>query len=381
MSQQTGKRILFFSLIIQVFVFLVFSQTVFAAPYAPDSTGKNTIYDRLYESDLVMYVSIVRKSGSRDGGNMTEVKVLDNIKGGTWKKGDYFYINSIIKAPNNTNGVLYIFKSEKEGKEFFELNTFYADLEGDIYRYTIKIKGFIDKNDTEGRLKFLFSMVDYRNELIAWDAFCQLGAASYTNLKFAAPSINPNNLRYLIGFTDMKANRKSFFIFLLGLAGHPEDSVLIRKIIDDPKYQETQAVYGAAMAYGLLKEDHPQFFLLKIQEGPKDNIRIAILEAIKNLFRYEKAQNQELLSPIFWALSNGSKATALKAIEVSSELKLKSPVRFMKYLYFDKFKDDPKGRIAVINYLKFVRKRSPVALYLIELIKKQEKDKKVRERI
>lgn len=350
-----------------------------AAPYGPDNSI--TIFDRLYESDLVIYGKVIQKIKSHKKGNLTEFEVLRNVKGGVWKKGDYFYINSIIKQPNKQLGILYLCTSTKNSREIYEYNAFYPDTDEQVLAYTLKIKDFLDREDSGGRLRWLYSQIDHTNNLIQWDSFSQLGMAQYEDLKKAAPYINKESLRYLLGLKGIPDHRKSFYAFLLGLAGDPEDGPMIKRIIDNPAYKQSKIIYGAMMAYGLLMNDHPKHFYKKMKEGP-DNVRLAILEAVENLIKHEKSYNPAPLSKSFyWALKNGSNPVIKRAVETAAQTRITSPVRYMKNIYFNKFSGYPQGKIAVIHYLKFVRKSSPDAPALLKEIKAREKDPKVKPNI
>lgn len=362
-----------------VILFFVLRIPGLAAPYGPKN--KITVFDRLYESDLVIYGKIIQKMKSKNQGDLTEVEVYDNIKGGKWGKGDYFYINSIVDQPNKSIGVIYLFKSYKKDKEFFEFNAFYKDKNKDMYEYTLKVKEFMDKDDTQGRLSWLYSQVDNENSLIAWDAFAQLGMAPYSQLKKAAPSINKESLRYLITAPGVKDNRKSFYAFLLGLAGDPNDASLIKRLIENDPYRKSQIVYGAMLAYGLLLRDHPEYYYEQMQKGP-DNIRKAVLEAIKNMMLYERPQDpQNLLKPLYWALKRGSRGVTLKAVKASAKMRITGPVKYMRNIYFGRFSNYREGKIAIINYLKFVRRKIPDAVRLLNDIKTKETDPEVKRRI
>lgn len=350
--------------------------TCHAAPYGPSDS--NTIFDRLYESDLVIYGRIIQKIKSDKKGNLTEFEVLRNIKGEMWKKGDYFYVNSIIKQPNKQLGILFLSTSTKGGREIYEYHAFYPDSEEQVLSYTLKIKDFLDREDNAGRLRWLYSQIDHSNNLIQWDSFSQLGMSQYESLKKAAPYINKESLRYLLGLKNIPDHRKSFYAFLLGLAEAPEDGPLIRRIIDNPANKNSRIIYGAMMAYGLLMNDHPKHFFNKMKDGP-DNVRLAILEAIENLIKYEKSYNPAPLSKSFyWAIKNGSNPVIKRAVETAAQTRITSPVRYMKNIYFNKFANFPKGKISVINYLKFVRKNAPDAPALLKEIKDKEKDPTVK---
>ncbi len=372
-----NRRILLRFLLVSVLC-LVLAGPAATAPYGPDN--KDTIFDRLYESDLVISGKISSMEKSGDGG-VTEFQVYKNIKGGRWKEGDYFYVNSLLKHPENQEGVLYLYRSIRDGKEVYEFNAFYPDQNDEIYDYTMKVKEFVENGDDEGRLSWLFSNVSHTNDFIAWDSFAQLGMAPYDTLKKVAPDMNRESLRYLLGLGSVRDNRKSFYAFLLGLAGDPMDAALIRRIISNPAHRKSQTVYGAMMAYGLLLNDHPTFFYNNMLEGP-DNVRMAILEAIENLIKYEKNYNPAPLSkPFYWAMKNGSREVVKKSVEVAAQTRITTPVKYMRTLYFNDFKDYPEGKIAVINYLKFVRKLSPDAPRVLEVIKARETDPKIKERI
>ncbi|MFP4497523.1 MAG: hypothetical protein ACLFQV_04870 [Vulcanimicrobiota bacterium] len=350
------------------------------SPYGP--SDKMTVYDRLYESDLVIYGKIMEKIKSEQKGNLTEIQVFSNVKGGKWKKGDYFYINSLIKEPVKSIGVIYLFRSSKGGVDFYELNAFYHDKKKQMYEYTLKTQEFMENDDEEGRLRWLFTQVDSRNEFIAWDSFAQLGMASYKDLKKAAPAIDRESLRYLISTPEVKENRKSFYCFLLGLAGNKEDLNLIKRVLSARENLDSPIVYGAMMAYGLLSSNYEVFYYKAISKTGSENMQKAVLEAVKNMMLYNRPSNpQPLLNSLYWALKNGNSNILLKAVEVCQATRITGPVRCMRNIYYNSFSNNRTGKIAVINYLKFVRKKTPDAVRLLDDFKKHENDPSVRERI
>lgn len=363
--------------LVLVVLLIILINSAFASPYGPQN--KTTVYDRLYEADLVIYGKIIQKVKSKTQGDLTEIQVYDNIKGGKWEKGDYFYVNSIIKKPNKSVGIIYLYLASKEGHQFYEFGAFYNDKNKDMYKYTKKIKEFMDNKDEEGRLRWLFSQVDSKNKLIAWDAFAQLGMAPYHSLKKVASSINRESLRYLIVMPKISPSRKSFYVFLLGLAKNPKDLPFIKRIIEKKENQNSKIMYGSMMAYGLISKDRDNFFYKKIKSKAPDNVKMAIIEAIKNIMIYERPPNpQKLLRPIYWTLKHGNKKLTLKAVQSCAEMRITGAVKYMKGIYFGKFKNFKKGKIAVINYLKFVRKKTPNAVKVLKEIKKQEKNPQIK---
>jgi len=363
-----------------IIFFLSFPVLLFAAPYGP--VDRNTVYDRLYESDLVLYGKILRKTKDDKGGAMTEFEVYNNIKGGIWKKGDFFYLNETLNQPVNTIGILYAYRSVRNGVNFYELNVFYPDKNARIYNYTKKIYDFLTSGDNEGRLRWLYSQVDSNNSFIAWDSYAELGLASYEDLKKAAPAIDRESLIYLTGLAGVQDHRKSFYVFLLGLARNKVDLPFVKRIIENPSNKDSKILYGAFMAYGLLSDNYPEYFLKKMNSPASRNLKLAVLEAVKNLMLYERPKNvQPMLKSLYAALKSGDDKLIFRAVQISRELKIPGPMKYMRAIYFNNFADNPIGRIEVINYLKIVRKITPDAVKLLEEIKKKEKNPKVRSKV
>ena len=350
----------------------------YAAPYG--KTNVTTIYDRLYESDLVIYGKIIQKLRYKKGKKWgrTEIEVYEKIKGEDWKKGDFFYINSILKQDNKSVGIFCLYKQYKGGGAFYQFNTFYTDKNKQIYDYAKQLYEFMEKDDNVGRVRYLFSEVNSKNKTIASDAFLQLGLAPYQDLRKAADDINSQSLRWLIVSKDVKPERKSFYCFLYGLKSDPEDPELIKRIINNKKNLKSPILYGAMMAYGLLFDDHPMFFYKKAKGQNSQVMKLAILEAVFNLMKYERPQNpKDLLSCYYQLLYHGDKKVVLKALKIAQQLKLSGPIKYMKYLYTDRFKNSADVKIAIITYLKLVR-RAPGAMKLLYQFKSIEKDPKVK---
>ncbi|MCD4783689.1 MAG: hypothetical protein K8T10_07660 [Candidatus Eremiobacteraeota bacterium] len=356
-------------------IFAFFTSPAHAAPYGPKE--KATVFQRMYESDLVIYGKVIQKVKTGEGKNksgMTEVEVYKVIKGKGWKKGDYFYINSILKYKNKSVGVFYLYKSYEGGKEFFEFNAFYPDKNKQMLKYSEKIKQFMNKKDTAGRIRWLFTKVDSSNKFIAWDAFAQLGQSSYGSLKQAAPYMNRESLRYLISTKGVGENRKSFYAFLLGLGRDPADKAFIKSLVKNPHNKNSQILYGAMMAYGLLYENYPSFYLNTAKRGISDTMNLAILEATLNLMKFRRPSNPSgLLKSYYYFLQNGNKKVTLKALRVARDLKISGPVKYMRSLYLNKYNRDKDVKIAIITYLKFVRK-TPSAKRLLKDLKNREWD-------
>jgi len=358
-------------LIIFLFIPMFFIRTTHAAPYGPK--GKSTVFQRMYESDLVIYGKIIQKVKKGKSG-MTEVEIYKVIKGKGWKKGDYFYINSILRHKNKSVGVFYLYKSYKGGREFFEFNAFYPDKNKQMLKYSDKIKGFMDKKDTAGRIRWLFTKVDSSNKFIAWDSFAQLGQSSYGALKQAAPYMNRESLRYLVSARGVGENRKSFYAFLLGLGRDPADKVFIKNLIQNPHNKDSQVLYGAMMAYGLLYNNYHSFYVSIAKKRISVTMNLAILEAVQNLMKYKKPANPgKLLKSYYYLLQHGNKKVTLKALRVARNLKLSGPIKYMRSLYLNKFNRDKEIKIAIITYLKFVRK-VPSATKLLKELKSREWD-------
>lgn len=378
-SSQTNslKNILSFLILSAVFSFLS-PQPVFAAPYGEKNV--TTVYDRLYESDLVIYGKIVQKlvQNKTQKIGRTEIQIFEGVKGDDWKKGDFFYINSILKEKDKSVGLFYIFKQYKGGGAFFQLNAFYPDKDKTMYEYTKRINEFLSKNDNTGRIRFLFSQVNSRNKLIAWDSFAQLGKASYYDLKKSADDINNQSLRWLIAAPDVKDNRKSFYAFLFGLKSDPEDMELVKRIIANKKNHDSEIIYGAMMAYGLLFNDHPDFFYKLARGQNSQTVKLAVLEAVLNLMKYERpAKPDNLLKSYYYLLSGGDKKVTLTALRIAQELKMSGPIRYMDEIYTGRFRNDAQVKIAVITYLKLLRK-APGAMKLLYKFKEMEQDPKVK---
>lgn len=350
----------------------------FAAPYGPKDVA--TVHDRMYESDLVIYGKIVRKEKKKVGKKyegITEVEVYDVLKGEGWKKGDYFYINAVVKNKDKSVGLFYLVKSFRGDQEIIQFNKFYPDNRKQMFQYSKKIKSYMDKNDDTGRIRWLFTRVDSPNSLVAWDAFAQLGQASYRDLKKAAPYIDRDSLQYLMASPDMSDTRRSFYAFLLGLGGDPEDKLFIDKVIKNPKNKDSKVLYGAMMGYGLLAANYPSFYLSMAKANISTTMNLAILEAVRNLMEYERPPNPEpLMRSYYYLLQHGNSKVVLKALQVARELKLTGPIRYMRSLY-SAFRNDSQVKIAAITYLKFVRK-IPSAAKLLEELKRSESDPKVR---
>lgn len=370
--------------VVLVFLFLIMSvsflnpQSASAAPYGEKDVI--TIYDRLYESDLVIYGKIVQKLVYKKGQKWgrTEIQVFEGVKGDDWKKDDFFYINSILKEKDKSVGVFYLFKQYKGGGAFFQFNAFYPDKNRTMYEYTKQINEYLSNKDNSGRIRFLFSEVNSKNKLIAWDSFAQLGQASYRDLKKSADDINSQSLRWLISSPDVKDNRKSFYAFLFGLKSDPEDMELVKRIITNKKNQDSEILYGAMMAYGLLFNDHPSFFYNLARGQNSQTMKLAVLEAVLNLMKYERPANpNDLLKSFYYLLNNGDKKVTLSALRIASELKLSGPVKLMDGIYTGRFRNDAQVKIAVITYLKLLRK-APGAMKLLYRFKEMEQDPKVK---
>jgi hypothetical protein len=361
-------------------LFLLMPDISPCAPYGVQN--KNTVYDRLYETDLVIYGEISKKMKDKKEGSVTEIQVIKNIKGGTWKSGDYFYVNTLINQPLKTVGVLYVFRSDRQGEEFYEFGAFNPDKDNKVYDYTMRLKAYLDANDLKTRLTWLTRQVNSTNDFVAWDAYAQLGMASYENLKKVAPRFQKESLRYMIAQKKTSPARKSFYAFLLGLAGDPADGILAQRLIENPANKESEVVYGAMMAFGLLNKNYPRYFMERIMKGPTDNIRMAVLEAVGNLMTYERPYNEApVVRPIYWAIEKGSLPVKAKAVRVAGDVRLLPVFKYMRELYFNKFLHYPDGKVAVITYLKFIRRESPDAVELLKVIKSAEKDPKLRNRI
>lgn len=376
---KTSLKIFVLSLIfLCIIVSSLSSVPAAAAPYGEKNV--TTIHDRLYESDLVIYGKIVQKLAYKKGQKWgrTEIQVFEGVKGDDWKNGDFFYINSILKEKDKSVGVFYIFKQYKGGGAFFQFNAFYPDKDKTMYEYTKQINEFLSKNDNSGRIRFLFSEVNSKNKLIAWDSFAQLGQASYHDLKKSADDINNQSLRWLIASPDVKDNRKSFYAFLFGLKSDPEDMELVKRIITNKKNQDSEILYGAMMAYGLLFNDHASFFENLARGQNSQTMKLAVLEAILNMMKYERPANpNNLLKPYYYLLSNGDKKVTLSALRIAQELKLSGPIKYVDGIYTGRFRNDAQVKIAVITYLKLLRK-APGAMKLLYRFKDMEQDPKVK---
>jgi hypothetical protein len=360
-------------------IFILLPDISSAAPYGPQKAGE-TVYDRLYESDTVVYGKIIQKMKSKKQGDLTEIQVLDGLKGEKWKKGDFLYVSHIIPYPVKSMGVMYLFISSKGTRDFYEINKIYPDSNKEMYEYSAKISQFMKKKDNEGRLRWLYSRVASKNEFIAWDAFSQLAASSYKDLKKAAPYINRDSLIYLISLPKVQDNRKSFYAFLLGLANKSEDIALIKRQIENPSNSNSQIVFGAMMAYALLSKDYPSYFHGKMEKETSENIKLAVLEAVKNIMVYEKPNKPALLLKCLnYVFTSGNRNLVLKALSIAGEIKITSSVQYMRSLYFERFSKDAKVKTDIINYLKFVRKKSPDAVRLLKEIKLQETDPNIKE--
>jgi hypothetical protein len=362
-----------------VLLIISMPQVSHATPYGHETPG-NTICDKLYISDIVVYGRITQKIKTKKEGDLTEFEVHANIKGGKWKKGDYLFVNEIVQQPDKTKGVMFLEVVIKNNREVYRLDTFYPDTDREILEYTMKIMSYLSQDRYSDRLSYLFSKIKSRNELVSLDAFGQLSQASFEDLKKEAPSIDRDSLRYLLGLTKIKANRRSFYAFLLGLAGNPEDLDIIVRIIENPDNRNSDVVHGAMMAYGLLRSDSSKYFMEKMKLGP-DNMRKAVLEAVKNLMLHRRPANpQPLLEPVYWAFTNGSVEVAHKAVLVCRDTKITGPVTHMRALYTDKFRNNKSARISIIEYLKFIRRSTPAAVKLLGELKEIETDPEIRSR-
>jgi hypothetical protein len=374
------SKIKLFFLTLLILFFSVFPGSVCkASPYGLETPG-NTICDRLYVSDVVVYGKIVQKMRTKNQGELTEFEVFANIKGGRWGKGDFLFVNEVMKHPDKTVGVLFLERIITNNREVYKVDIFYPDKDKEIFEYTRQIMSYLSQDKYYDRLSYLFSKIKSQNELISQDAFGQLSQASFIDLRKEAPSIDRNSLRYLLGLAKIQANRRSFYAFLLGLAGNPGDIDIIVRIIENPANKNSEVIHGAMMAYGLLRSNHAGYFMEKMKQGP-DNMRIAVLKAVKNLMINQRPANPHpVLETIYWAFENGSPDVAYQAVLVCRDTRIVGPVTQMRSLYTGKFRDFKAGRISVIEYLKFVRRSSPEAVRLLEDLKDVETDPEVRRR-
>lgn len=124
--------------------------------------------------------------------------------------------------------------------------------------------------DRTAALKFFFEALDHDHPGIASDAFTEFVYADYEDVRKVAAAFPADRIVGWLQDPRTPSWQYGVFSLLLGHCGKPEHAAVIRKALDDPRFQNVTIVDGALNGYTLLAPEQGWAYIRAVLTGPRD---------------------------------------------------------------------------------------------------------------